>query len=377
MSNTEDLTSARFRRLASHDDTVATSPASPTEAPARPRRALIVDDEPAASPSKRTTTHRFVDDPPEPIFPPWAKWVAIAAAIVLVVLVAVRLISGPGHKDAIQQTATRYFAALAKADAQAARDELADPPASDLLTNQVLQASQRQAALTDPHVSTVELSFTGTRGTATVNYTLGQEPATTQLPMVYVGGAWKIADGTIELTVPAGAVTVNGVGVTSTTQQVFPGRYTLTSTSDLITVTNAPAVTVTDVTSTTQLSGTLALTDKGRAAVTEAGKKLLMTCVTSTSSGSDGVCPWIIQDSSGKVNVASIKYRITNDPWANFNPTVDSTTGTITGRIELRVEASAEAKDHPGFRSVIPIAQSVDITVSLTESPLKARWGRP
>ncbi|MFT3875776.1 MAG: hypothetical protein QM708_05055 [Propioniciclava sp.] len=308
--------------------------------------------------------------------------VIAGSALLVVVLIAVVAwaaisTSTTARLNAIKNSAMTYLTALSTADADAALDSLAERPANTaLLTRGVLEASLRDAPLTGIEVSDAQEN--GDQATVRATYKLGDREVSTQLQIVGKAGRdWKIADGTADLSVPVVAgVAINGASLTETVNPVFPGVYTAAASSEFLSVTGEQTQAV--VTDPAQEGGTIAVTaalsDAGREAVLSTVKTRFDECLASTVSR-PADCPFGFSEDGVEIAPDSVRFSLTNDPWADFAPTVDPATLLASGTFHFEVTGTATATAF-GLTGDVSRSQVADraYEVDLSKDPRVVVW---
>ena len=305
-------------------------------------------------------------------------WIASGALVIAVVAGIVWFAvttSRENREAAMRGVATGYLTAIAEADAGAALERLAEPPANTtLLTDEVLASSREAAPLTD--IAAGALSGTETAPTVAVTYRLGDEPVETTIVLSPTGGSWKIADGTVDLTIPERrSLSVNGATVTEEVTPVFPGTYTATATSDKVALTGTPTLVVTTPDQTdANLDVTVGLSELGTQTVLGAVKGRFDECLTATESRPAN-CPFGVSTDGVEVAPGSVKFALVNDPWAAFAPTLDPATLVASGTLPIQVNATATVT-RDGLTADATTTQTADrgYAVDLTKDPAVVTW---
>lgn len=307
-------------------------------------------------------------------------WVVAAAVAVLVIVAGVGIYlnatAAAAREQAIRETASGYFTALAEADADRAASLLANTPEDrTLLTDEVLQASQAAAPIADVQVTTVAADERN--ATATVTYSLGERPVTVDLELDGDGRTgWRLVDGLSSLTVTTiEGLTVNGATLDSAANPVFPGTYTAASASPLVALDGTLTATIPAPDSdAATLEVSARLSDEGTARVLEVARASLDQCLASNEMAPPG-CPWSLEAGGVTVTEGSIRYRLVNDPWLGFAPGLNAATMRAEGVVRVSVEATANAtfQDRTGD-VVLPFERDATVTVDLRRDPLTAAW---
>ncbi len=314
--------------------------------------------------------------------PRWRRPVVLVSAVVALVLIVAGVVwtvqrnSAQARDEAITAVATGYLQAVAGSDAATALDLLAEAPKShELLTDEVLRASAAEAALTDIVVTAVEARDQA--ATASVTYKLGEHDVAVDLALVGDGRTnWKLATGLSELMVTQTAgLRVNGVSISQTVHPVFPGSYTVTPAVPTLTIEGAPTVIIpAPGTAPATLTVMPVLGEQGLADVRAAARAAYDACLASKSSAPPG-CPWQIDTSGVTIADDAVTYQATNDPWADFTPTVDLATLTASGTAHYEFTATAHisAPDREG-EVTAKVSQDTPVTIDLASDPLKVTW---
>lgn len=146
---------------------------------------------------------------------------------------------GSGGGDAArspEQTVEQYLQALSDADAEAATALLASPRDSPLLTQEVLEASQELAPITDIEVdpeSVVEDEYGDLSVSA--SFKVGDEAVTRDFSLYESSDGWTLLDGTTSMSLASFSgldPTVNGAEVSEDYADVFIGGYEIGLGSD-------------------------------------------------------------------------------------------------------------------------------------------------
>lgn len=280
------------------------------------------------------------------------------------------------REKAIRTTATTYLTALAAGDAEGALATLeAEPQNRVLLSESVLKAAMAASPLTDPTVTAVT-SKDGD-ATAAVTYSLGGKPVTTTLALKGDGKmAWKIADGVSDLMVTnVQGLTVNGATITQPVNPVFPGTYTAVATTDLIKLDGTTSAVVSDPSvPVSTLEVTPALSEKGVTDARAAAKAAFDACLATKVSAPAG-CPWALDETNVTVAPDSVRYKLLNDPWTAWTPTLDLATMTAKGIAHYTVDATATITvGELSGDGTIRIDRDTLPVVDLTSNPMKVVW---
>jgi len=227
-------------------------------------------------------------------------WVAIVVVVLLVAggaAAAYFLLLKGDKKAAPDEPVQQFYQALVDGDAAAALALLDTKPASTtMLTNSVVAASQKQAPIKD--ITTTVESSSAEEATVAVSYTMGGKAVDQTVTVRKVDNVWKVVGGTatVDLTdIGTGSLPLALNGAVLTAPQppaeeeddtkaeplevvLFPGSYTLTTTTRYVTLSDATFV-VTDPGSAQVGPVTATLTDEGAAAVTKVVRESFDACV--------------------------------------------------------------------------------------------------
>lgn len=307
--------------------------------------------------------------------------VILGAALAVIALVAgiawfTVSTSAANRERAIREAATGYLTAIGASDADTALGHVAEAPANRaLLTDEVLQASNQAAPLTQVEVT--RLSGEGEDATVEVSYLLGDRPIETALTLTGNGRTdWKVADGLVDLTsTEIRALTVNGATLTEQTNPVFPGSYTAAPTTDRVAVSGEPTVLVTTPDQPgAQLNVTVGLSDAGRAAVVGAVRTRFEECLASTESRPAN-CPFGVSTEGVELTPGSVRFTLNGDPWPGVNPALDPATMTAGGTFPFSVTATATVTlNGLTTEATTPLNAERGYSVDLTQDPLLVTW---
>ena len=309
-----------------------------------------------------------------------ARVVAVAVALLALVAAGVWWYTATQaslREKAIIGAVEGFYGALAEADAPRAVGHLAGSvPPDELLTSEVLAASQQAAPIAGVRVGVVTTAEPYDTATAAVAYTQGDEEVTTEVALAREGGAWRIDDALTPLTLSGTeGFTVNDVVTTQTSHQVLPGTYTAAPASDHLELRGTTVATVASPgAEPVSLEITPALSDEAAVEVTAAAKRALTTCLESRVSAPPG-CPWSLDEKGAAVKAGSVRYALDNNPWKGFKPTLDLSTMTARGPVTVKVEATATVTFEGRTGEVTaPIDFRSTIVSDLTQAPLTVSW---
>ena len=243
-----------------------------------------------------------------------------------------------------------YLEALARSDAAAALAYAATTPAdTSMLTNEVLVASNANAPISGITVS----AGTGSSGFEQISadYTLGDRQVSANFTVTKEGNLWRLdrvsQAAYLDSVIPeAVALKLNGVALTSSDPELFPGSYTVTSDSERYSVSKGSFEidSPNDYTTSTS-SMKLTLSKSGQAEVRKAAQAKLASCLKAKKLAPSG-CGFGTRLPSGKPRNSSIKWKVTKG--ANSLKTTklnlasgDPTSVTANPSISLRVDFSS------------------------------------
>lgn len=320
--------------------------------------------------------------PAAPRVPPAKKTLMLVAAGTAVVLVVAGVVwgavtgSAAAREQAIRDTATGYLTALAEADAETALGHLGEQPVSTtLLTDEVLAASREEAPLQDVQVTSV--ASQDDTATARVTYRLGDLPVETELQMTGDGRtSWKLTDGLSELLVNrTEALTVNGATLQGNAFPVFPGTYVAEPTTDRVALAGeSRAVVPSPAHPVARIEVSHGLSESGAGEVLAAVKGRFDECLASTESQPAG-CPFGVSGDGAEIAPGSVRFQLTNDPWAGFAPALDPATLTASGTFVFHVTATATVTFEGRTGEVqAPMQVERGYSVDLTRDPLEVTW---
>lgn len=160
--------------------------------------------------------------------------VVVAAAGVAVIVGATGATSANAGTAGAVVVVEDYLSAIARSDSASALEFLATAPTDPaLLTDEVLRASNSAALLQDITVGNPVESASGAKVTA--SFRLGSDRVKHTFPLNKdANGDWRLAAGTFTVPVdrfPGLALALNGIPVAEGTVELFPGRYTLATTT--------------------------------------------------------------------------------------------------------------------------------------------------
>lgn len=209
-----------------------------------------------------------------------------AAVLVLALLVVLAVRHHTANKKAAEPAAAvqGYLEALAAGDATKALSYADNPPpASDLLTNDALKQALKDTPITDITTSGPD----GDRSSAAVTYgyKLGDTQVHETMPLKKVNGTWKLTKVANEVVLGNEASQkapelINGVKYPDGGDLfLFPGRYTVTSSSPFVSYSNNEFV-VDSPTRFVTVTGLRATLDEaGKQAYRDAVRKKFAACL--------------------------------------------------------------------------------------------------
>ena len=250
--------------------------------------------------------------------------------------------------EGAQQAVQTYLQALADADAESALAQAHEPPEGPLLTDEVLSESNESGGVSSPEVTSASMNQhedgSVPNGTVTASYTVGGEDVTADFAVTHTPQGWKLDDVTGEGDVGPGTVLVNGVEASGSVE-MFPGTYALEAANDRVEL-DATEENVTDPAEAEPVTWSVSpsLSDKGKKDIVAAGRKALDRCLAKKELAPSG-CPMIAWkvDPNVKVDAATIKHTLTNDPWAGFDPGLDPSGTQVQGTLTIGVHTKGDA----------------------------------
>lgn len=268
----------------------------------------------------------------------------ITAAVLALALVAFLAVRYGGKKEPPppppSSAVHTYLDALSRSDAMAARAQLTEVPADDVLLNeQVLSASQQAAPL---RVASV---IDGTGGQVTANYTLAGEQLTTLFNTArQPDGSYRV-DGLVSIDLPAFGklpLQVNGIDMAGRGKvKAFPGRYQLSTGLPFIGY-DKPELTVSGPDRGARTEATPVITPQGVEALRKAARAKLDECLRSHDLIPAG-CVLGGSTDGAPVVPDSVTWKVSNDPFTQAqprlgygNPTRVEFDTEFVSRIELR-----------------------------------------
>lgn len=261
---------------------------------------------------------------------PLLVFVGVVVLVVVASFVGAKALTSGSRSPESRAAAAvqQYLEALTAGDAGKALSYAATPPAdTSLLTDEVLRASQELAPLAD-----ITVVPGGTESRVDVTFTRGGEPGSDTYRVTRTDDGYKLdqVSGTVSF-VTAGndelPLLANGVEVTTSTVELFPGAYAFT--------TGLPNVDWgDDARATVRISlpsdvPRLAprVTAAGKKAFVAGAKKIVSACTAKRQLNPSSSCPFgLRQPTSGpKVPDSTVRWRLEGNPWgAVDDPTISS-----------------------------------------------------
>lgn len=260
-------------------------------------------------------------------------------------IVSMTATASNAHITTPQEVVQGYLDALAAGDIETALTF--GPPGGDgsaiLLTpenHQKMATNARPTNVTiltdDPLATEVEVSYT----------LAGQDVSTAMRVTRQDDGSYRLARTTVTILtqVSGGAnlpMLINGVEVDhSRPMEVVPGTYAISTGLPFISYPDTNSITIQSLayTDTTVFPVNPQLTDAGRTALFDRAQASLAACLAQRELTPTG-CPNAIR-APKPIVVGSPQWRLLNDPWQTFNPSLkpdDQTIGTATVTIRTRV----------------------------------------
>ena len=268
---------------------------------------------------------------------------AAAAALLLIVVVAVVAFTGddgpsaggapdPGTSasaaaaSAPSDAVRGFLEAVAANDGETAVGYLDDAPAdTTFLSRPVLEVSAKKSAITDIDVPEVTDKYTSR---VAASYTIGGETVTEDYSVTEVGGNWKLSRGVTELDLSYQRdeglpMMLNGVEVTSDKIALFPGHYTFTTTSKLVSYGAENELDLTGPSDYDSPRLTPTLTSAGKSAFLKATKSALDKCLDQRKLAPKN-CPNRLRPQAGqKIDEDTIRWSLKKDPFKNVRVNLD------------------------------------------------------
>lgn len=272
---------------------------------------------------------------------------AAVLAVVLVVFLAIRYGAPEEPPPPPSSTVRTYLEAIGRSDAAAAKAQLTEVPADNiLLAQEALASSQKQAPLRLTSVTD------GTGGQVLVEYTLGDEPMKTVFnTAAQPDGSYRV-DGLVQVDLPAFGklpLLVNGVDMAGRGKvPAFPGRYTLSTGLPFIDY-DKPALTVSGPDRAAQTSATPVITPQGDKALRDASRAKLDECLRSHELAPRGCVLQANTPPDVPLIPESVTWKVSNSPFTEpkprlgyGNPTRVEFDTFFDSRVELRFERAPD-----------------------------------
>ncbi|MFF1571243.1 hypothetical protein ACFVWR_00725 [Leifsonia sp. NPDC058292] len=309
--------------------------------------------------------------------------VVVVLVIVFAIVPAVSRASGAGAADAVKG----YLTALAASDAKKALTFLSDEPADkSLLTADVLRASNEKAPL--KKIKVVKPTGKGsTIAHVLAKYSIGDTPVTVDYSAYRDDdGDWKVGGGTTSIDLgdrfSGLAITVNGVESSQSPIVVFPGAYTLATTTPNFAIGGDATVIAPGGFESPSLTGLkVSLTDEGKAAFRQAVTAAVNECLASKSlaAGCGLTVPETLSDGTKLVD-GTLTRTLSADGQAKLASLapVDSLTAPLNVRGEsiggVDTTAQCEKNGRSGTCSVLFGPSLGEPLVDFSADPLVVRW---
>ncbi len=322
----------------------------------------------------------------------WIILGVIAAFTVLAVILAVVLVAAPvaattvttstaaGTAKSQPAVVKAYLAAVADGDAKKALSLAAVQPLNkDFVTDEVLAESAKTAEITDIRVGDVANEFTSS---VPATFNIGDETVTTDFLVTKSGDGWKMAEAgsTMDFTSMRNntlPMMLNGTEVDVDKATLFPGSYTLTTGTDMITYGPTGQFVVkgsADFLNSSDL--TPILTPAGEQAFVNAVKASARACMQKREL-SPANCPNEAGNGGGyKLDKTSIKWkqRGATNPYANLKPRLDYDSPNVAEvRPSLQMTVTADC-NAPSGRCTLNTYSFKDATVDMLKEPLVVKW---
>ena len=217
-----------------------------------------------------------------------------------------------------------YLDALAASDAEKAMSFAKTAPADKtLLTNEVLEASNERAPISEVSVPEVTDEYTSR---VSASFKVGEQAVNQDFRVEQVGSEWKVTEIVTDLSlrnVRANSVPlmINGQEVNSDELKVFPGSYEFTTGLKYLDYGKSNILVVEGPDSSARTSDiTLTLTKAGTDEFTKAAKAHHKACVAKKELNPKG-CP-NQANTEKKAKKGTVKWTVSGDPWAGFKPQI-------------------------------------------------------
>jgi hypothetical protein len=268
-----------------------------------------------------------------------------------------------------------YLEAVAAGNARGALAYAAQlPPQSGLLTDAVLAESKRRGPITAIDVPAVN-DQNATSVTAT--YKIGSTNVSHTYQVVRVADSqWKLVAVTTPIEIdyqPAAGMKINGAKINSALLELFPGSYTINSSSKYVTVDPVKFVVKGASIEFDRHRTPASLTGAGKKRATSAAKKDLNRCLD-TKAIAPKNCPFGVRAAGYKNTKSTIRWTVVgNDPFDKAKVRL-ADDDAIVSSIRVRIRFSSSCT-----RNGVPYLCSADIdnnawaTVPLAD-PSKVRW---
>nr|WP_294694286.1 hypothetical protein [uncultured Friedmanniella sp.] len=273
-----------------------------------------------------------------------------------------------------------YLEALAARDADRAVGYLEPAPSRRFLTPKVLQASAKKVPLSG--VDVPELTGEDT-AQVPADYSLGRQRISERYSVVKADGRWKIARGVSELDLTEQRkqalplrLRINGVSLATDTAVLFPGHYTFSTSSKWVGYGTGAAFVLTGPSDPASPRLVPTLRPGAEAAFLRATKKAMDACLAQRKLSPSGCPNRLKADSNQKVDEDTIRWTLTNDPYADAqvthsreDPTVVE--ATLKPRYNFRAEGTQDGRratfDGPptGLSSVVSTGDLSKDTISV------------
>lgn len=293
-------------------------------------------------------------------------------------VVALLLIAGVGGYFVIVNSrpdsmVKEYFEALAAGDAEKALSFAAnDPSDPTLLTDEVLEASNALATITDVTITN------RTERTVRVSYRIGGELDSVNYEVTKTSDGWKMREVAFPIGVVAGVknvpAVINGVKVADVEKAlVFPGTYEFATSSKHLAWTE-PQQTLRGGTLQVPISTRVELTDGGEDAARQAIRDRWDTCMKKRELKPKG-CPFQLASLNGTVDKSTIRWSADPHPaktWV-IMPLRDATRleGRAVYGLRLAFDYSSGSNKYHYDRTV---SLSLNIYLDMTQKKPEVHW---